>query len=280
MAIKRKRKKRKGQRKKSPKANNVRLLIKNEAWKALSKALEIVRPKVGSPGNDIRLFIEALLYIARTGVPWRDLPTYFGNWEAIYKRFRRWEKSGVWQKLWDTLQQPRFKKARKLFIDSTIVRAHRHAAGASKKSGGQEAQGIGRSVGGPSTKIHAGCTDEKTSVALVLTPGQCSDAPTFDIVIEEIPEDNNLEDVAADKGYDSKHIRDKISAKKMNPVIPPRKNRKEQIAYNKETYALRNQVERWFGKIKEFRRIATRYEKLSKTFMAFIHLVSVFVIVR
>ena len=280
MATKRKRKKRKRQRKKGTKANNVRLLIKNKAWKALSKALEIVRPKVGAPGNDIRLFIEAVLYIARTGIPWRDLPSFFGKWEAIYKRFRSWEKIGIRQKLWEMLQQPRFKKAGKLFVDSTIVRAHRHAAGAGKKSGGQEAQGLGRSRGGFSTKIHAGCTDEGTSVALVLTEGQCNDAPIFDIVIEEIPKDNNIKDVAADKGYDSDHIREKIRQKKMNPVIPPRKNRKEQIAYDKETYALRNQVERLFGKIKEFRRIATRYEKLSKTFMAFIHLVSVFVIVR
>ena len=280
MAIHRKRKKRKRQRKKGSKTNNVRLLLKKKTWKELSKVLEDVRPKRGAPGNDIRLFIEAVLYIARTGIPWRDLPSFFGKWEAIYARFRRWEKSGIWLKLWEKLQHPRFKKARKLFVDSTIVRAHRHAAGASKKSGGQEAQGLGRSRGGFSTKLHAGCTDEKTSVSLVLTAGQCNDAPIFDIVIEEIPKDNNLEDVAADKGYDSNHIREKINEKEMNPVIPPRKNRKEQIAYDKETYALRNQVERWFGKIKEFRRIATRYEKLSKTFMAFIHLVSVFVIVR
>lgn len=280
MKGKHKRKRRRNRGKKAPATKRVRLVLKNKAWEALSKAIEEVRPKRGTPGNDIRLFIEAVLYIARTGIPWRDLPSFFGNWEAIYMRFRRWENSGIWRKLWDTLQHPRFKKARKIFIDSTTVRAHRHAAGASKKSGGQEAQGLGRSRGGFSTKIHAGCIDESTSVALIITAGQCNDAPIFDIVIEEVPKDNSIEDVVADKGYDSDHIREKINDMKKNPVIPPRKNRKEQIAYDKETYKLRNQVERYFGKIREFRRIATRYEKLSKTFLAFIHLVSVFISVR
>jgi len=275
------RKKRKNRKKKASKKKEVRLILTDKAWGQLSAALAEIRPKSGNPGKlCVRLFIEAVLYIARTGEPWRDLPKFFGNWEAVYMRFRRWEANGTWRRLWELLRQPRFKKAKQIFIDSTSVRAHRHAAGASKKSGGQEAQGLGRSRGGFSTKIHAGCIDESTSVAFALTGGQNHDAPVFDILIEKVPKDNCLEDGVMDKGYDSTHIREKLEQREMNPVIPPRKNRKEEIAYDKEKYKLRNMVERFFGKIKEFRRIATRYEKLSKTFLAMIHLVSVFIMVR
>jgi len=80
------------------------------------------------------MFIEAVLYNARTGMPWRDLPACFGKWDAVYNRFRRWEQSGVWRKLWEELQDEKCKRAKDIFIDSTIVRAHQHAAGALKKT--------------------------------------------------------------------------------------------------------------------------------------------------
>jgi len=80
------------------------------------------------------MFIEAVLYVARTGMPWRDMPAEFGRWDAVYHRFRRWESRGVWRQLWDHLQRGAFKVAKDLFMDSTIVRAHQHAAGALKKT--------------------------------------------------------------------------------------------------------------------------------------------------
>jgi transposase len=72
--------------------------------------------------------------VARTGIPWRDMPAEFGRWDAVYHRFRRWESRGVGRHLWDHLQRGAFKGAKDLFIDSTIVRAHQHAAGALKKT--------------------------------------------------------------------------------------------------------------------------------------------------
>lgn len=149
-----------------------------------------------------------------------------------------------------------------------------------KKNGGQEAQALGRSRGGFSTKIHIACVDESTAIVVVLTGGQCHDAPVFNEVIEEVPEEHNLEEAALDKGYDSTSIRDKLKKKGIIPVIPPRSNRKEQASCDKETYKLRNKVERFFNKVKQFRRIATRYEKLSCTFLAFIHIVSALILVR
>jgi transposase len=112
-----------------------RLLLTDEAWQDLAVILERVKHKAGSPPQQSdRMFIEAVLYVARTGIPWRDLPEEFGHWDAVYNRFRRWEKRGVWQQLWQNLHSNEFPVAKQLFIDSTIVRAHQHAAGALKKT--------------------------------------------------------------------------------------------------------------------------------------------------
>jgi transposase len=116
----------------------VRLILTEEAWQDLAVILEKVKHKAGSPPRQSdRLFIEAVLYVARTGIPWRDLPAEFGHWDAVYNRFRRWEKRHVWQQLWRTLQSEEFTVAKPLFIESTIVRAHQHAAGALQKTVGK-----------------------------------------------------------------------------------------------------------------------------------------------
>lgn len=113
----------------------VRLLITDEAWAEIEPILKSIKSKAGSPPElSDRLFIEAVLYVARTGIPWRDMPEMFGNWDAVYNRFRRWEARGIWYKLWQRLRAQGSQVATHLFIDSTIMRAHQHAAGAQKKT--------------------------------------------------------------------------------------------------------------------------------------------------
>lgn len=104
--------------------------------------------------------------------------------------------------------------------------------------------------------------------------------PGFDEIFAQLPTDHALADAVMDKGYDSNHIRDKLQDHDINPVIPPKSNRKEAIAYDKDTYKLREQVERFFNRLKQFRRIATRYEKLGYVFLAFIHMVAACLIVK
>ena len=149
-----------------------------------------------------------------------------------------------------------------------------------KKNGGQAAQALGRSRGGLTTTIHVGCRDERMSVAVVLTAGQCHESPVFETVLAQVPPEPSLAHAMMDKGYDSKHIREQLLAHDMVPVIPPKSNRTEPIDYDTDLYKLREKVERFCNNLTQFRRIATRYEKLSQTFLAFIHLVAAWIIIK
>ena len=114
----------------------VRKLISDEIWEELEAAVQAAKhSQAGAPGElSDREFLEAVLYLNRTGNPWRDLPRELGYWHAVYMRFRRWEARGVWRRLWKNLQAGHFAQARGLLLDSTTVRAHPHAAGAPKKT--------------------------------------------------------------------------------------------------------------------------------------------------
>ena len=93
--------------------------------------LIIGRPdQKGSTGRNNRMFVEGVLWIVRTGSPWRDLPEAFGEWNSVFRRFSRWSRKGVWWRIFETMSDdPDFEY---LIVDSTIVRAHQHAAGAKK----------------------------------------------------------------------------------------------------------------------------------------------------
>jgi transposase len=108
-----------------------RKLLRDEQWEKIRDLLPGKAGDPGARGKDNRLFVEAVLWIARTGSPWRDLDPALGNWHATYTRFSRWSKKGVWQRVIQAVSHDRNLQA--LFIDSTVVRAHQHAAGAQKK---------------------------------------------------------------------------------------------------------------------------------------------------
>jgi putative transposase len=139
---------------------------------------------------------------------------------------------------------------------------------------------LGRSRGGLSTKIHAATIDENCSVALHLTAGQAHDGRQFESLYESLDPDNVLESAALDKGYDADRIRERLALDGIEPVIPPISTRSKKLPYDKALYRERNRVERFFNKLKQFRRIATRYDKLRCTFYAAVCLVSAFLIAK
>lgn len=125
------------------------------------------------------------------------------------------------------------------------------------------------------------CLDEETAVEVTLTPGQAGDAPEFEHLFEvsaqRVPD---LEEVVADKAYDSGEIKEQVIEAGMPAQIPSKSNAIEEWPIDEESYRERNRVERLVNKMKQFRRIATRYEKLKDSFLGLIHLVLSFIRVR
>jgi len=109
----------------------MRKMLRNDQWERIEHLLPGKVSDCGVSAKDNRLFVEAVLWIARTGSPWRDLPPQLGDWHNVYTRFSRWGKTGVWQRVIEAVSTDMDLQA--LLLDSTIVRAHQHAAGAQKK---------------------------------------------------------------------------------------------------------------------------------------------------
>ena len=249
--------------------DGVRRVVTDEAWEQLEPILSPLLSKRGAPAKlELREFVEAVLYVGRTGIPWRDLPACFGAWDALYNRFRRWEKAGVWESLWRALQVSKSTSAQRLFVDSTVVRAHQHAAGGRVRG----ARAVGRSRGGFGTKIHLVAADERTALGVVITPGQSHDAPVFEAVMCELPDETAAEVVVADRGYDSDKIRADLKGAGFQAVIPPKRNRKIRLDFDREVYKEREKAERLMSRTKRLRRVATRYDKLGHVFLAMVHI--------
>ena len=111
----------------------VRRWLRNDQWERVESMLPGKAGDPGRTGEDNRLFIEAVLWVARTGSPWRDLPAEFGLWNSVYKRFGRWSNNGTWNRAFAELTKDA--DFEEMFLDSTIVRAHQHSSGAAKKKG-------------------------------------------------------------------------------------------------------------------------------------------------
>ena len=108
-----------------------RYVLRDDQWDRIKHLLPGRPGWVGVTAMDNRLFVEAVLYRYRTGSPWRDLPAHFGDWKNVHRRFSRWAKSGVWEQIFQHLSAAADNEY--AMIDSTIVRAHQHSAGAQKK---------------------------------------------------------------------------------------------------------------------------------------------------
>ena len=124
--------------------------IKDDDWDRIKDMLPGQPGDPGVTAKDNRLFINAVLWLAKTGAPWRDLPERFGPWGSVWKRFDRWAKKGVWERVFGVLKDPDLEW---MIMDSTVVRAHQHAAGAEKK--GSSAESVG---GKPGNRLSSGST--------------------------------------------------------------------------------------------------------------------------
>jgi putative transposase len=108
-----------------------RTKLRDDQWERIEDLVPGKEGDRGRSGDNNRLFVEAVLWVIRTGAPWRDLPSEFGNWNSVFQRYNRWSISGAWEKIFTALSDDL--DFEYVMIDSTIVRAHQHSAGGKKR---------------------------------------------------------------------------------------------------------------------------------------------------
>ncbi|WP_341987607.1 IS5 family transposase [Azorhizobium sp. AG788] len=146
------------------------------------------------------------------------------------------------------------------------------------EEGGIQRNGIGRSRGGLTTKVHTRANAEGLAVGFSVTPGQASEMTAYgDLMNEDAPDPVAM---LADKGYDSVAIWDDLEGRGIEPVVPTKSNRKVPRPVCRQTYAHRNRIERFFNMIKHSRRVATRYDKLASSFLGFVQLATIRIWIR
>ena len=232
-----------------------RLMLTDELW---SKLRTIMREHGIYDKCNLRMTVEGIFYRMRVGCPWRDLPSIFGYWNSIFQQFNRWSLKDKLMKIFRSLvQEPDLEWE---FIDGSIVKAHQHSTGAA--SDGNEA--IGKSVAGNTTKIHMAVEACGLPIDFEITGGEVHDCKVAPEFFAKLP---HADYMIADKGYDSEELRDLIRAKSSVPVIPRKSNSKtgnDDMDWG--LYKYRHLVENVFARLKHFRGIATRYDKLKRNY--------------
>jgi transposase len=266
--------------------------LSDAQWARIEPLLPDRTPRRGGRWRDHREVIDATAFEHRTGTPWMDSPERFGSWKGAHNRLRMWAIDGTWEKVFTALLAQADAEGELewvIAVDSTIVRAHQHAAEARKKgapTGEPHDHALGRSSGGLTTKIHFAADSRCRPLAFVLTPGQAGDAPAFEPVMNRlrVPRQTGRpritsDVVLADKAYSSRAIRRHLRRRGIRAVIPQPAdqvaNRKRRgrlgsrpPAFDREAYKQRNTVERCINKLKQGRDLAIRYDKSATTHLA------------
>ncbi|MEI5519748.1 IS5 family transposase [Streptomyces brasiliscabiei] len=242
---------------------------------------------------DDRKVLNGIVWKFRTGTAWRDVPERYGPWATLHTRFRRWALDGTFERMLQAAQAHADAAGDidwLVSVDSTVVRAHQHAAGARK---GGRSPCLGRSRGGLTSKIHLACDSVGRPLAFTLTGGNTNDCTQFTAVMEAIrvprvgpgrPRTRPAH-VLGDKGYSSRAIRTWLRRRGISHTIPERadqvRNRLRRgsrggrpPAFDKQLYKRRNVVERCFNRLKQWRGIATRYDKTAESYQAAVTLAS------
>lgn len=211
--------------------------------------------------------VEAIFYVLRTAVAWRDLPACYGPWNSVYTRWRRWGALGLWQEILRLLSRRAVGRVR--FIDGSHVKCHQFAT---NPAGGQSAQAIGRTKGGLNTKIAALVEGRGRLMAAAIAPGQVYEVEASAPLLETL----RRVLLVGDKGFDSDALRRQMLAQGCVASIPPRSGRRTPAWFHRGFYRQRHKIENFFQRIKVFKRISTRYEKLALTFLNFVLVAAVF----
>ncbi|MGV9983522.1 IS5 family transposase [Streptomyces olivaceus] len=285
-------------------------------WERLRPFLPVGNRRCGR-WRDHRQVIDGILHRVRTGVQWRDLSERFGPWKTVYERHRLWSADGTWERLLQQVQAEADAAGKidwDISVDSTIVRAHQHAAGAHRTAagsrlkrgrggrtpernavaeprrppggGGAGGEGLGRSRGGFTTKLHLSADGRCRPLSLIVTPGQRADCTQFTPVLEKIRVPRTgpgrprkkPDSLAADKAYSNGPCREYLRRRGIRHTIPEKTDSQaarlckgsrggRPPGFDEERYKKRNTVERAVNRLKHARAMATRYDKRGYVFL-------------
>ncbi|MGA7714151.1 MAG: IS5 family transposase [Rhizomicrobium sp.] len=242
--------------------------LSDEQWRQIE--LHLPTDVRGKDRVDDRRVISGILHVLKSGCRWCDCPREYGPPTTIYNRFVRWAERGVWERLFRELAAWE-RSTDTQMIDSTHIKAHRSASGAKK---GEQNQAIGRSRGGRNTKIHAIADAKGRLLSILLTGGQTHDCPPAQRLIRRTKRAKKL---LGDKAHDSEELWLWLNERGTKAVVPNRSNRKQPFSFDKKSYKQRHRIESAFCRLKDFRRIATRYDRLARNFLASVCLVAAIV---
>ena len=289
--------------------------INDKQWQKLQELLPPQRSKKrGRPYKEHRRVFNGILWVLRTGAPWRDLPERYGPWQTCFDRFLRWKRDGTWTAILQALQAKEDAQGNidwdSFALDSSSIKAHPHAAGArhapAKKRGTDacwddacDKEALGKSRGGLTTKVHLVAEGKARPVSLCVSEGQVHDSKEMEATLEavRVPRKGRGRPrkrpgkLRADKGYSYVRCRKALRRRGIRHLIPERKDQKEQrqkkgraggrpVEFVKAEYAKRNVVERCILRLKQFRRVATRYEKRASSYLALVTIASIMLWLR
>jgi transposase len=246
-------------------------MLTDAQWTDLDLLVEACRPKGKTPPQDLRRTFTAILWRHENGAKWRAIPADLGPWWRAAQTFIRWARLGVWERML-LLAQERGPGARRPTRDDVSGR-HQHPgppeSGRCRSKRGSSAErntreALGRSRGGYGTKACVIADGLGRAVAFILAPGQAHELPHAVPLLERLPGVPKW--VVADRGYASHAFREHIWSLGARPAIPSKRN-EEEVACPDWIYANRNHVERLWARLKEWRAVATRYEKTASSFM-------------
>jgi transposase len=207
-------------------------------WERIKDRLPGRVEHVGRTAADNRQFVNAVLWVLRTGARWHDLPERYGKYKSVHARFMRWARSGVWERIFADLVAD---KKNRYPDDRLDHRPSASAGGGRPQKRGSEDPALGRSRGGLSTKIHLLADEAGLPVDFRITPGQAAEYAQ-DI---SLLEGREAEAVIADRGYDSAEIVAKVESLGAVAVIPPRRHRKQPRSYDRELYKGVSSIHNW-----------------------------------